>query len=217
MIEAALAPLTSVLGPQLGDWFARLPRAEGVEVLTTCTVARCVGTNGRIEALGLSNGRTIGTDHVLAGVGVEPDVTWLAGSGLVGHRGIPVDADGHTATPGVMAIGDAAATFDSIAGGHVPGSHWEAAGRQAVRAARAILGLDTGPSPLTSFWTDQYGPRIQYLGHAPCADRVEIEGDPADRTFIARFLRAGDPVAALIVGRPNALPGVRKLIEKGST
>jgi NADPH-dependent 2,4-dienoyl-CoA reductase/sulfur reductase-like enzyme len=216
MIEAAAVPLISVLGPELGGWFARLHEAEGVEVLTNCTATRCLG-KGRIEALRLSSGRTITTDHVLVGVGVEPDVGWLAGSGLAGPRGVPVDPDGRTRVDGVMAIGDAAATFDPSAGGHVPGSHWEAAGRQAVRAARAILGLEPGPAPLTSFWTDQYGIRIQYLGHARLADSLEIDGDPAGRSFTATFLRAGAPVAALIVGRPRALPAVRKLIEKGTT
>jgi NADPH-dependent 2,4-dienoyl-CoA reductase/sulfur reductase-like enzyme len=216
MIEAAATPLISVLGPRLGDWFARLHRAEGVEVLTGCTVAQCVG-NGRVQALRLSNGKTVETDHLLVGVGVEPEVAWLAGSGVSARGGVPVDAHGRTVIDEVMAIGDAAATFDPVACAHLPGSHWEAAGRQAVRAARAILGLNPGPSPLTSFWTDQYGIRIQYLGHAWLGDSVQIDGNPADRSFVATFFRAGDPVAGLIVDRPRALPTVRKLIEKGAT
>jgi NADPH-dependent 2,4-dienoyl-CoA reductase/sulfur reductase-like enzyme len=216
IIEAATAPLISVLGPELGGWFARLHEAEGVEVLTNCAVARCIG-NERVESLELSNGSTVATDHVLVGVGVAPEVEWLMNSGLAGRDGVRVDPDGRTATEGVMAIGDAAATFDAITGGHVAGSHWEAAGRQAIRAARAIVGLDPGPAPVTSFWTDQYGIRIQYLGHARLADCLEFDGDPADRSFVATFLRAGKPVAALIVDRPRALPAMRKLIEKGTT
>lgn len=216
MIEAAAAPLVSLLGMQLGDWFRHLHRAEGVEVLTNCTVAGTVG-NGTIDGLQLSSGRTVETDHVVVGIGVEPDVAWLVASGVAGPGGVPVDPDGRTAIDGVTAIGDAAATFDPVAERHVPGSHWEAAGRQAVRAARAILGLRPGAAPLTSFWTDQYGLRIQYLGHARLADRIEIDGQPAERSFTATFLRAGQPVGALIVDRPRALPTLRKLIEKGAT
>lgn len=157
------------------------------------------------------------TDHVLVGVGTQPEVAWLAGSGLAGSGGVAVDAAGRTGVEGVMAIGDVAATFDPRVGGHVAGSHWEAAGRQAMRAARALLGLEPGSAPLTSFWTDQYGLRIQYLGHAQRADSLEIDGDPASRSFTATFLRAGHPVAGLIVGRPRALPAVRKMIEQGVT
>jgi hypothetical protein len=80
-----------------------------------------------------------------------------------------------------------------------------------------MLGLDPGVAPLTSFWTDQYGIRIQYLGSARPADAVGIDGDPATRSFTATFTRAGRPVAALLVDRPRSLPAVRDLIEKGTT
>ncbi len=112
---------------------------------------------------------------------------------------------GRTAIDGIFAAGDAAATFDPVLGRHVPGSHWEAAGRQGARAARAMLGLEPGAAPLTSFWTDQYGIRIQYLGRAQPADSVRIDGDPAARSFTATFSRAGPP-GGRAAGRPPPRP-----------
>jgi len=215
MIEAARSPLVSVLGPALGDWFTRLHRAEGVAVFAGCTVTQVVN-NGSLR-LDISNGATVEADHILVGTGIRPNLEWVADTQLHTAGGIPVDADGRTACERVLAAGDAAATFDPIAGRHVAGSHWEAAGRQGSRAARIMLGLDPGAVPLTSFWTDQYGIRIQYLGHAQLADRVEIDGQPEDRSFTAIFKRAGRAVAALLVNRPRSLPAARKLIEKGLT
>jgi NADPH-dependent 2,4-dienoyl-CoA reductase/sulfur reductase-like enzyme len=215
MIEAAPCPLARVLGSQLGEWFTQLHRAEGVEVMTGCTVER-VEANGSIKALFLSGGRAVPAEQVVVGVGVEPETRWLSGNGLDTPLGIPVDVHGRTALEGVLAVGDVAATFDPLSGRHVRGSHWEAAARQGARAARVMLGLDPGSPPLTSFWTDQYGVRIQYLGEAQPADRVEIDGDPEARNFTATFIRAGRAVAALLVDRPRHLPAVRKLIEKGS-
>ena len=78
-----------------------------------------------------------------------------------------------------------------------------------------MLALDTAEAPITSFWTDQYGIRIQYLGHARLADSVEIDGEPEARAFTAIFTRAGRAVAALLVNRPRSLPAARNLIEKG--
>jgi NADPH-dependent 2,4-dienoyl-CoA reductase/sulfur reductase-like enzyme len=127
-----------------------------------------------------------------------------------------VDADGRSAAQRVLAAGDAAATFDPVAGRHVAGSHWEAAGRQGARAARVMLGLEPGAAAPASFWTDQYGLRIQYLGHARLADAVEVDGDPESRSFTATFTRSGRVVAALLVDRPRSLPAVRTLIEKGT-
>jgi NADPH-dependent 2,4-dienoyl-CoA reductase/sulfur reductase-like enzyme len=216
MIEAGLSPLCGILGSQLGDWFARLHRAEGVEVLTETTVAG-LSSNGVVQALTLSSARNVDVDHVVVGIGVAADIRWLAGSDLDGRHGVEADRDGRTADPDVFAAGDAAATFEPALGAHVPGSHWEAAGRQGARAARAMLGLDPGPAPVTSFWTDQYGTRIQYLGHARLADSLSIEGEPDARDFTATFTRDGRAVAALLVGRPRQLPAARKLIQNGDS
>lgn len=215
MIEAAACPLLGVLGPSLGAWFTGLHRSEGVEVLTGCTTDAVVG-NGSVQALRLSNGRTVPADHVVVGVGVEPDIAWLAGSGLDTPMGVLVDPDGRTAADRVLCAGDAAATFDPLLGAHLPGSHWEAAAYQGARAARVMLELDPGPVPLTSFWTDQYGTRIQYMGHAKLADSVELDGDLDGRNFSATFYRSGRAVGGLLVNRPRSLPALRTLIQKGT-
>ena len=214
VVEAGSCPLEAVLGPKLGGWFARLHVAEGVDMRTGLTVDR-VDTNGAVRALRLSDGSVLAVDHIVVGVGIEPDVAWLAGSGLDVSAGVPIDANGRTAIEHVFAAGDAAATFDQSCGRHVPGSHWEAAGRQGARVARVMLGLDPGAAPVTSFWTDQYGLRIQYVGQGRHADSIEIDGDLDSRNFTAIFSHAGRAVAALLVDRPRSLPAVRKLIEKG--
>ena len=69
-----------------------------------------------------------------------------------------------------------------------------------------MLGLDPGAAPLTSFWTDQYGLRIQYLGDARPRTRSRSTATRDARNFTATFTRAGRAVAALLVDRPRSLP-----------
>jgi len=211
IVEAAPAPLAGVLGAELGGWFARLHREEGVEVLLEARIARLRGER-RVEAIELESGRRIACDAVVVGIGTQPAVAWLAGSGL-DPGGVLVDAAGRTAAPHVFAAGDASRPFEPRLGAHVRTEHWEAAARQGAAAARAMLGLPAAAPALPSFWSDQHGVRIQYLGHAHGADRVEIDGDPAGRDFTATFTASGRPVAALLVGRPHALPAVRRRLE----
>jgi NADPH-dependent 2,4-dienoyl-CoA reductase/sulfur reductase-like enzyme len=215
MVEAAKCPLAGGLGSELGGWFRRLHEAEGVSVICGSTVERVEG-NARVDRLRLSNGQLLEADHVVVGIGVDPDTAWLGDSGLDAGHGVPVDEHGRAAVDGVLAAGDAAATYDRALGRYVPGSHWEAAGRQASRAARVMLGLEPGPVPLTSFWTDQYGIRIQYLGQARPRDRLVVDGEPDARNFTATFIRAGRPVAALLVDRPRSLPAARNLLQRGA-
>jgi 3-phenylpropionate/trans-cinnamate dioxygenase ferredoxin reductase component len=213
MIEAASSPVFGVLGEQLGTWFAELHRGEGVEVITNRTV---IGVSGDRAAkfLRLSDERAIETDHIVAGVGVQPNVEWLAGTGLA-NGGVPADVNGRTEAQDVFAVGDAAATYDHRLGRHVPGSHWEAAARQAVRAARSMLGLEPGAVELSSFWTDQYGIRVQYLGNAQLADAIVLDGHPECRNFTAIFTHRSRPVAALLVDRSRSLAAMRKLLNGG--
>jgi NADPH-dependent 2,4-dienoyl-CoA reductase/sulfur reductase-like enzyme len=211
IVEPAAAPLEALLGPAIGDWFADLHRAHGVELVLGARIARALGSADRLTAVVLDDGRTIATGHVVVGIGVDPAVAWVAGSGL-DPLGVRAGVDGRTALPGVFAAGDAAATWDPVLRRHVAGGHWEQAGRQGAAAARAMLGLDVRPAGPASFWSDLYGTRIQYLGHAGLADGHAVDGTPEARDFSVTYTRAGAPVAALLVGRPHALPHARSLL-----
>lgn len=189
IVEAAEAPLTAVLGREVGAWFADLHRSEGVDVILGTTVAAATGSE-RVESLALSDGRRLACDHVVVGVGVTPDLDWLAGSGVDLAR-----------TPGLFVAGDAAG-----------GGHWESAAREGAAAAKAMLGREAAPPSTTTFWSDLYDTRVLYLGHAAAADAAAIDGDPAARDFSVTFTRAGAPVAVLLVGRPHELPNARALL-----
>jgi 3-phenylpropionate/trans-cinnamate dioxygenase ferredoxin reductase component len=214
VVEAADLPLSGIVGVELGRWFADMHAAEGVRLLLSSKVSSFRG-NGRVEELVLASGRTIPCDALVIAIGVDPALDWLRGSGL-DTNGIPVDPAGRTSLPGVYAAGDAARPFEPAVGGHVRSEHWEAAAASGAAAADGMLGLSPAARPPSSFWSDQYGVRIQYLGHAQLADSVGIDGDLTARDFTAIFTRRGRPVAALIAGRPRALPKIRHLIAKGN-
>jgi NADPH-dependent 2,4-dienoyl-CoA reductase/sulfur reductase-like enzyme len=167
---------------------------------------------GRVEELVLADGRSLECDLVLVGVGTAPATAWLQGSGL-DPRGVRVDTCGRTSLPDVFAAGDAGVPFDPRFGVHSRTEHWDAAAWQGAAVAKTILGEYPGTPPLPSFWSDQYGLRIQSVGHPHHGDEIAIEGSPADRDFEVLFTRAGAPVAGLAVGRPRSIPAFRKLIE----
>jgi NADPH-dependent 2,4-dienoyl-CoA reductase/sulfur reductase-like enzyme len=213
MIEALETPLAPILGERIGAWFAGLHRDEGVRVLTGAKLEGARG-NGRVEELVLAGGERLACDAVVVGVGTAPATGWLRGSGL-DEAGVRTDTAGRTTLPGVFAAGDASIPFDPRFGVHARTEHWDAAAWQGAAVGRAMLGEYPGTPPLPSFWSDQYGLRIQYVGHAHHADGVVVDGDPSGRDFEAIFTRAGAAVAALTVGRPRAIPALRRRIERG--
>ena len=213
IVEALATPLAPILGERLGGWFAELHREEGVRVLTGAMTEGARGA-GRVEELRLADGRTLECDLVVVGVGTVPATAWLEGSGL-DPRGVQVDTCGRTTLPDVFAAGDASIPFDPRFGVHSRTEHWDAAAWQGAAVAKTILGEYPGTPPLPSFWSDQYGLRVQSVGHPHLADAVTLDGDPAQRDFEALFTRAGIPVAGLAVGRPRAIPTLRRQIEGG--
>ena len=197
VLDAAPAPLQAIVGPRIGAWLAAMHREEGVRLLLGTGVERFEASGEDVRAVHLADGARIECDAVLVGIGVSPATDWLAGTPLQGC-GVAVDDAARSEIPGVYAAGDAAR-----------GAHWEAATRQGAAAAHAMLGLaPPAPAP-SSFWSDQYGTRIQLAGDPRCADELLIDGDPRERDFTALYVRDGIVVAGLLAGRPRALPALR--------
>lgn len=213
IVEALEVPLAPILGAELGRWFADLHLEEGARLLTGAMLQGVRG-GSRVEELLLADGTVVECDVVLVGIGTVPATAWLEGSGL-GGNGVEVDNCGHTGVPDVFAAGDASIPFDHRFGAYARTEHWDAAAWQGAAAAKAMLGEEPGLPPLPSFWSDQYGVRIQSVGHPHHGESVLVEGDPAGRDFEAVFVRDGRPVAGLTVGRPRAIPALRKRIEAG--
>ena len=206
------APLTGILGEEVGLWLMKMHDEEGVDVRLGTKLEGARG-NGAVEELVLATGEPIACDAVVVGIGVAPAAGWLKGSGLE-TDGVLTDQAGRTSMPDVWAAGDVARSFDHRSGEHrrrstgtpPPAREWPPPGRS--------LGDEPDPPPLPSFWSDQYGLRIQYFGHAEGADAAPVEGRPSDRDFAVVYTREGQPVGALVVGRPRAFARLRKEIER---
>jgi 3-phenylpropionate/trans-cinnamate dioxygenase ferredoxin reductase subunit len=213
LVEAAPTPLARVLPAALGRWITRLQTRAGVEVWLERSVEHLRWRPSGAE-LTLSDGRTLAADLVLVATGTQPAARLLAAAGLDGGA-LEVDAGGRSALPHVYAAGDAACFPDPVSGRHIPTPHWEAAAHQGAAVAHSIVGVPAKAVQPPMFWSDQHGVRIQFVGHAGDADRLELDGDPESGDFTAWLMAGRRPLGALLVGRPRALPAARARIAAG--
>ena len=195
LVEGAPLPLARALHPELAQWLVDLQRSQGVAVLLGQTVEALTGSGDRLDALCLADGTRVDLDVLLVGIGVIPNTEWL-----------PAPVAELVLRPEIHASGD-------VAGG----DHWEAAGHQGRAVARAILGQEPGPQPVTSWWSDVHGVRLQGLGSPAGTDALEIDGELAAHSFTAIATAGGVPRAALTVGRPRELPRLRELLTPADT
>ena len=219
VFEAAPVPLWRVLGPEMGAALGALHEPNGSRLHLGANITGFAGKH-RVEGVQLADGVVVEADAVVVGVGSAPVTAWLDGSGLTIRDGIVCDMMLHAVgAPGVFCAGDVCRWPDGRReGAESRLEHWTNAAEQGAAAAKNLLAYLAGGagepfSPVPFVWSDQYGVRIQFLGHSAATDDVTVvKGSVAEGKFVALYGRAGVLVGALGVSMPKELMAYRKML-----
>ncbi len=203
-------PLERVLGDRIAALLVSRHRANGVEFHLGATAVAVTGTPGDLR-VDLSDGTALAGAFVVFGIGVDPAVGCLAGTGLAGPGGVPVDATLRTGHPDIFAAGDVAVAPD-VSGEPLRVEHWSVAQRQGRHAARAMLGSSAPYGEAHFFWTRQAGLSLKYVGAARSWDEIVYRGNVEAAEFLAGYYRAGTLKAAATIGRRVELAAVERLL-----
>ena len=174
VVEIFETTLYRILGPTIGRVLEAVHRDHGVKMLFNEAVASFEG-DGRLEAVVTSGGRRIDADVAIVGVGTEPAVELMAGTGLDQGGGIPVGPTLETAVRGVFAAGDVAMHEHPLFG-PIRVEHYDNAIKMGETAARNMLGAETVFGDPHWFWSDQYESEVQTAGIAPTWDWMVVRG-----------------------------------------
>ncbi|MFL5838208.1 MAG: NAD(P)/FAD-dependent oxidoreductase [Solirubrobacteraceae bacterium] len=216
IIGAASVPLGRVLGAEIGAVYRDLHRDHGVELLLGTGVEAFEG-DGSLRRVRTSDGRRIDCDFAVVGIGVVPRVELAEAAGLRIDNGIVVDQGLATSAPGIYGGGDVANAWHPFYERRVRVEHWANALNQGPAAARAMLGLDVVYDRIPYFFSDQYDVGMEYSGFATEWDEVVFRGDPAEREFVAFWLREGRVVAGMNVNVWDVNEHVQALIRSRRT
>ena len=219
VLEAAARPLLGVLGEEVSAWLERLPADAGVELRTNQRLVDVALVEAGYELL-FDDGSRLRANAVLAAVGSALDTAWLEGSGLTIDDGVVVDAD-LQAAPNVAAIGDVARFrwTSSLGEELVRIEHWQVAVDHASHLARYWTTGERPAAPMVPyFWSDQYGKKIQLLGHPhPSDDVALVSGTPEEGKWLALFSRDGVVTGIIALSQPRALMLSRELLTAPTT
>jgi 3-phenylpropionate/trans-cinnamate dioxygenase ferredoxin reductase subunit len=213
MVEAAPVPLSRALGSEVGEIYATIHRAKGVDVRCGTTVQKWHSEGNRVVGVTLSDGRSEEADLVLEAVGIEPNLDLPKALGLtIEGGGVRVD-EALRAAEGVYCGGDIALHPHPVLGRAIRVEHWEVAKNQGRGIAEDIVGGDRPYTKLPYFWSDQYDVNLEYRGNASGDDRTVWRGDRDGLSFSVFYLRDGviDAVLSMNDSKTNELGG--KLIE----
>lgn len=215
MVEFGSVPFERSLGAEMGAVLADVHREHGVDVRLGVGCEAIVGDE-RVTAITLTDGTELAADLVVVGIGVTPNIEWLADSGLTLDNGIVCDAT-CLAAPGIVAAGDVAQWPNPLFDETMRVEHWDNAVAQGIHAAKRLLHGETvgDYAPVPWFWSDQYDRKIQLAGRTTGFDALEIvTGDIESRKFAAIYGREGTIVGVLGFNRPRHVMRYRQLIEQ---
>jgi NTE family protein len=189
---------------ELSDELVTLYREHGVELLLEQEVAG-FGGDGRLSYVETKSGLCVEAEIAVVGVGVVPNVDFLADSGLALDNGVVVNQRFETRAPGVFAAGDVANFFDPLYGRQRRIEHWSNANYQGIEAGKVLAGSGGGYDTVSSFFSEVFGTTVKVSGDVSRYDELTVEGSLASGTLLTSYGEGGRLVGALTVGQSDEL------------
>lgn len=209
VLEPQPGALHDQLGPELGEIFAGLHRAHGVEFRFGEKAVEF-----RPGMVITSGGAEIPADVLVVGIGAAPNDDLAARAGLDVSNGVLTDAALRTSDPDIFAAGDVANSFNPLFGRRIRVEHWANALNGGPAAARSMLGQPVSYDRVPYYYSDQYELGMECAGlPAPGTyDQVLYRGDPAALEFVAFWLANGAVVAGMNVNVWDVQDAIQSLI-----
>jgi 3-phenylpropionate/trans-cinnamate dioxygenase ferredoxin reductase subunit len=212
MVESAPVPLERALGAEVGEPYARLHRAHGVDLRTGTEVTTWRTGGDRAVAAELSDGTEVEFDVVLVAIGIDANLELPRALGFELHGGgVAVDA-GLRVAPGVWCAGDIASHDHPVFGRPVRSEHWEVAKGHGRACGKAAAGAPSVYTTIPYFWSDQYDAYMEYVGSSSGDADLVWRGDPEGDRYSVFYMRQGILEAALCVNDKDARKAARSLI-----
>jgi len=212
-LEYHPAPLTQALGTVIGSRFTHWWDHTTLRTSVRVTAVEPDGVH-------LHDGEVIPADVVVTGIGARPATDWLADSGLELLPAIPVNQRLRTTDPNIYALGDAAAWWSPRFKTRLNIQHWDDAYTAPSVVADNIVHGDASElvhDPIPYFWSNQFGHRIEYIGHHTPTDTITID-DGYDKGWTTQWTNTnGQLTAALAVNQPKQIAAWRKNIQAHET
>jgi NADPH-dependent 2,4-dienoyl-CoA reductase/sulfur reductase-like enzyme/nitrite reductase/ring-hydroxylating ferredoxin subunit len=209
VIAPEALPLARIFGDRIGAKIKAMHESRGVRMHLGAAPSGITGGMG--AKVITAAGKKVEADFVIIGLGIQPRIDFLEGSGIEENGAVPVDERMQTRAPDIFAAGDIAALPDSDFGRRRV-EHWVAAERHGQRAALCMLDGDPGPMEVDVFWSKQAGASLKYVGHAPEYDQVVYRGVVEEGKFLAGYYRGGVLKAAASIGMALDLVAIERLL-----
>lgn len=212
VVEALDRTMARVVSTEMSRYFTELHEAAGTTVLLRTGVEAIKGTDGRATGVRLADGRRLGADLVVVGVGVIPNTGPAEEAGLEVDDGVVVDEQLSSGDPAISAIGDCAAYPSLHAGARVRLESVQNATDHGRCVAARLAGRPGRYASVPWFWTDQHGRKLQIAGLTATDAETVVCGEPAEGALSVLCFSDGHLAAVESVNRMADHMAARRLL-----
>jgi len=202
--------------PELADFLNGYYREKGITLLTDSKVTGCEMRHAKlavkISHRSNSNEKEISVDGVIAGIGVEPNVTLAAAAGLKVNNGIRVDASLRTSSPDIYAAGDAASFYSPALDTWLRVEHEDNANTMGGFAGVAMAGRTVAYSHLPFFYSDLFDMGYEAVGEVDSRLEMMADWQTPLKKGVVYYLKAGRVRGVLLWNIFGQVDAARALI-----
>jgi NADPH-dependent 2,4-dienoyl-CoA reductase/sulfur reductase-like enzyme len=202
VVEMGERLMPALSSDELSAQLADLYREHGVELALGDSIEELHGHGKLLAGARLASGQDVEAYLAVVGVGVQPNVDVVEGTGVEIDNGIVVDEGFRTSVEDVYAIGDVAQFPDPVAGHRRRIEHWSNAHAQGAYLGRALAGSRAPYDEVAVFFTQLFDLKLQVLGDPDLGvDETVLIGSVAERRVLGFYLRDGRVVGAVLTGQ----------------
>ena len=215
VVEMLDSVLPRMLDPDIGRRLQGIMEGEGIRFRLGCQVTRILGGK-KVERVEIGKKR-LPCEMVVMGIGVRPNIGFLAGSGIRKNMGILVNERMRTSRRDVYAAGDLTESFDPLRGKRVMNAIWPNAVLQGRIAGENMAGVESAfGGSFTVNIIDVFGVSALSMGMASFEDKnLSEEKFVTDRAVKKMLLRGGKLAGMQFVGTLRNSGYMMSLMRKG--
>jgi NADPH-dependent 2,4-dienoyl-CoA reductase/sulfur reductase-like enzyme len=201
--------------PALSRFLNTFYQAKGVEIAAGESVMgiEASGSSFRIKT---KAGREFNVDGVVAGIGIEPNVTLAKSAGLKIDNGIVVDEYTATSQPDINAAGDVANFHNPALGKRIRVEHEDNANTMGAYAGKNLAGARQPYRHLPFFYSDLFELGYEAVGDTDSRLEMVEEWKEPYREGVVYYIGEGRVRGVLLWNTWDQVEHARRLIaEKG--
>lgn len=162
-----------------------------------------------------ANAKSVESDMVIVGVGIEPETALAASAGLTIGNGIVVNEFLQTSNPDIYAAGDNAFFPYAVLGRSVRMEHWDNALNQGKWAGQNMAGAAQSYTYMPYFFSDLFDFGYEAVGDVTAELETFADWQQENEKGIVYYLKDGKVRGALMCNVWDKVPLARETILKG--